>query len=261
MLGTSRLADALVDQTNRVLILARGADLDRQVPTCPDWDLRALLGHIGQGHRFGADVVRRHVTGPDELIAPTSIAVPEEVTELEDWLAAGARELVATVGSVGAERPVWNFSGRCQQAGFWLRRMVHETAVHRGDFALTIDESYELDDELAADGISEWLMLVTGPGAAAARPEAAAQLRGHGQLLHLHATDSPSLGTAGEWLIRRGSEVVSWEHGHQKADVAIRGLAGDLLLALLGRIPLTDERLEVLGDATLFEHWLRHVTF
>lgn len=262
VLDTSSLADALVDQTEHVVTMARGADLDQQVPTCPDWDLRALLGHIGQGHRFGADTVRRRVTGPDELTAPTSIPVPDEATALADWLVAGARELVDTVVSVGPDQPVWNFSGTGQQAGFWLRRMVHDTAVHRADVARTVDQPYRFDAELAADGISEWLMLVTADGALVARPEVAAQLRGHGQTLHLHATDSsPSLGEAGEWLIRRGSDVVTWEHGHEKADVAVRGSAGDLLLALLGRIPSTDERLDVLGDATLFEHWQRHVTF
>ena len=50
-------------------------------------------------------------------------------------------------------------------------------------------------------------------------------------------------------------------HGHQKGDVAVRGLAVDLLLALLGRIPVNDERVEVVGDTALFEHWVRHVTF
>lgn len=54
---------------------------------------------------------------------------------------------------------------------------------------------------------------------------------------------------------------MTWEHGHQKGDVAVRGLAVDLLLVLLGRIPLDDERVQVLGDAALFEHWVLHVTF
>lgn len=63
--------------------------------------------------------------------------------------------------------------------------------------------------------VSEWMTLITSPGAAAYRPELARELRGDGQLLHLHATDEPSLG---EWLIRRGPDAVTWEHGHQKGD-------------------------------------------
>lgn len=73
--------------------------------------------------------------------------------------------------------------------------------------------------------------------------------------------DEPSLGKPGEWLIRRGPDAVAWEHGHQKADVALRGPAVDLLLVLLRRIPLDDGRVEILGDAALLEHWVRHVTF
>lgn len=205
--------------------------------------------------------MRRRVAAPGELIAPTSIPVPGEVRELAAWLVDGAGELMDAVRTVGADQPVWNFTGNDQRAGFWLRRMAHETAVHRCDAALSLDEPCAIDAGLAADGISEWLTLVTSPGAAAARPEAAAALRGQGQTLHLHATDSLGLGASGEWLIRRDPDAVTWQHGHQKADVAIRGLASDLLLVLLRRIPPTDERIDVLGDAALFEHWRCHVTF
>ena len=261
VLSTDLLAGVLVEQTREMVAVARGAELHWQVPTCPDWDLRQLLSHVGQGHRFGTDLVRRQVTGPGELIDPASIAVPREASELGGWLVAGARELAGAVRSVGADQPVWNFTGEGQRAEFWLRRMVHDTVVHRCDAALTVPEPCVIDAELAVDGVSEWLALVTSSGAAAARPEAAEQLRGHGQTLHLHATDSPGQDGAGEWLIRRGPNAVTWQHAHQKADVAVRGRAGDLLLALLGRIPATDERIAVLGDTALFEHWIRHVTF
>lgn len=205
--------------------------------------------------------MRRRVREPGEVSAPTTIPVPDDAAELGEWLSAGARELVEAVRTVGAQQPVWNHVGVDLCAGFWLRRMTHETAVHRADVALTVDEQFRLDADLAADAISEWLTLINSPGAAAYRPELAEELRGDGQTLHLHATDEPSLGESGEWLIRRGPDAVTWEHGHQKGDVAVRGLAVDLLLALLGRIPVNDERVEVVGDTALFEHWVRHVTF
>jgi uncharacterized protein (TIGR03083 family) len=260
-LSMERYADVLLDQTEQCAVLLAGADLSRQVPSCPEWDLRQLVEHIGQAHRFGAEMVRRRVREAGEVKAPTDIPVPEDPDALGGWLAAGARELVEAVRGVGAEQPVWNYLGVDQRAGFWLRRMANETAVHRVDVALTVGAPFALDADLAADAISEWLTLITSPGAAAHRPELAQELRGHGQTLHLHATDSPSLGESGEWLIRRGPETLSWEHGHHKADVAVRGLAADLLLALLGRIPIDDGRLETIGEAALFEHWVQHVTF
>ncbi len=260
-LTTESFAEALCDQTDQLAALMAGADLSRRVPSCPEWDLRRLVAHVGQGHRFGADAVRRRVRDASEVTAPTSIAVPGASAELGGWLRAGAQELVDAVRTAGPDQPMWNYLGVDLHAGFWLRRMAHETAVHRADVALTVDAPFELDASLAADAVSEWLSAVNSPGAAAHRPDLARELAGHGQTLHLHATDSPSLGQSGEWLIRRGPDGVSWEHDHQCADVAVRGRAVDLLLALLGRIPVDDERITVFGDAALFEHWARHVTF
>lgn len=254
-----RYAEALRDQTARLVALLPDADLSRRVPSCPDWDLRRLVEHVGQAHRLAARMVEQRVSGPPDWRGDPE-PLPDDPAARDRWLVDGADRLIKAVHDAGPDCPVWSFATQ-PSALFWLRRMTHETAVHRADAALALDAPYQLDPELAADAISEWLLLATSPGAAAARPEAAAALRGNGETLHLHATDEPSLGEAGEWLIRRGPAEVSWQHGHQKGDVAVRGRAVDLLLALLGRIPADDERLTVFGDAELFQHWVRHVRF
>jgi hypothetical protein len=69
------------------------------------------------------------------------------------------------------------------------------------------------------------------------------------------------LGAAGEWLLWRRPDTVHWEHGHAKADVAVRGNARDLLLLLNRRLPLADSGCEVLGDKGLFEQWLANSAF
>jgi uncharacterized protein (TIGR03083 family) len=259
-LAPDRYAEALRDQTARLVELVRDTDLSRWVPSCPEWDVRRLVEHVGQAHRLGAELVERRASGPPEQ--RNTEQLPEEPVARDQWLIDGADRLIKAVQDAGPDCPVWNFNYATQQrALFWLRRMTHETAVHRADAALTLDAPFELEPELASDAVSEWLMLASSPGAAAARPEVAAAMRGTGETLHLHATDEPSLGEAGEWLIRRDPSEVSWEHGHQKGDVAVRGRAVDLLLALLGRIPPDDERLTVFGDAELFQHWVRHVHF
>ncbi|MBV9313719.1 MAG: maleylpyruvate isomerase family mycothiol-dependent enzyme [Pseudonocardia sp.] len=260
-LPMERYAAALIEQADQLATLLHDADLGRQVPTCPEWDLRQLVVHLGRAHRFGADVVRRQVMNSSDVAGLSTFPVPDASAALSGWLVDGAGELVDAVRSAGADQPTWNYLGVDLQAGFWLRRMAHETTVHRVDAALTVHAPWRLDPDLAADGISEWLSILGSPDATAYRPEWVEQLRGDGQTLHLHATDSPSLGESGEWLILRGPEGLSWEHGHRKADVAVRGLAGDLLLALLGRIPTDDERLRVFGDVGLFEHWVRYFTF
>ena len=80
-------------------------------------------------------------------------------------------------------------------------------------------------------------------------------LRGDGETLHFHATDVDS----GEWLATRTPEGVTWEDGHAKADVAVRGPAADLLLVLNRR--WSPARVEVLGDAALLDHWIEHSKF
>ncbi|HEU4396618.1 MAG TPA: maleylpyruvate isomerase N-terminal domain-containing protein [Actinomycetota bacterium] len=75
-----------------------------------------------------------------------------------------------------------------------------------------------------------------------------------------HAADL-GLGPAGEWLVRRTPSGVVWEHGHGRADVAVRGRALDLLLVLNRRAVPDGSRVEVLGDERLFAHWLEHSAF
>ncbi|HEY2203923.1 MAG TPA: maleylpyruvate isomerase family mycothiol-dependent enzyme [Pseudonocardia sp.] len=263
-LTEDRYSAALPAQTGQLAALldaATDADLGRQVPSCPDWNLRELAEHVGRGHRFAQDVVRRRVSGPAELAAPGTHPTPDDPAGLGGWLTEGAGALRTAVRAAGAD-PVWNFTGVPGTGGFWLRRMVHETAVHRADAALTVGAPFTLDADLAADAITEWLELVTSPGARSrgGRPDLVETMRGDGQRLHLHSTDD-GLGEAGEWLIRRGPDGASWEHGHEKGDVAVRGTATDLLLVLVGRIGPDDERLQVFGDAALLEHWVRHVYF
>jgi len=54
------------------------------------------------------------------------------------------------VTEVGPETPTstWTLDRR---AGFWTRRLTHETVVHRADAALATGTPYDVDAELAAD--------------------------------------------------------------------------------------------------------------
>jgi hypothetical protein len=137
--------------------------------------------------------------------------------------------------------------------------MAHETAVHRADAELSLGREFALAADLAADAVSEWLGLLSLPQAVEFRPELA-ELRGEGQILHLHSTD-PGLGEAGEWIVRRTPSGPVWEHGHAKGDVAVRGAVVDLLLVLLRRVPPAQAPIEVLGDAAVLAHWLEHTRF
>ena len=55
-------------------------------------------------------------------------------------------------------------------AGWWIRRRVHEQTVHRADAALALGVGFQLDPELAADGVSETVERATVMSDPAAPP-------------------------------------------------------------------------------------------
>jgi uncharacterized protein (TIGR03083 family) len=232
--------------------LVHGADLTRQVPTCPDWTLRHLATHVGRAHRWAAEIVS---TRSAEFIPFRQVPdgrIPDDPALHAAWLRAGAARVIDVIREAGDD-PVWTFDGP-RPATFWARRMAHETAVHRADAQITAGREPGFDPVLAADGIDEWLGSMSGIGASDPRVDALPD----GAVLHVHVTDE---GVDGEWLVRRDGGSVTVEPGHGKGDVAVRGPAGRLLLVLLRRVPPDDPQVEVLGDAALFTRWLAGTPF
>jgi uncharacterized protein (TIGR03083 family) len=249
-LHNDRYLNALPAQSVLFAEALVGADLQQRVPTCPDWTVHHLAQHVGQAHRWVTAVVTQLASTPVGF--PSNVTAPEDADGLGGWLRDGAAELASVLRLAGPQTPVWSWADD-HSVGFWARRMVHETAVHRADATLALGREFALDTDLTADAISEWLSLLCMPQFVDRRPE----LRGEGQILHLHATDS-GLGEAGEWIVRRTSSGPVWEPGHTKGDVAVRGAVVDLLLVLTRRVPPEDAPITLLGDAGILAHWLEH---
>jgi hypothetical protein len=51
---------------------------------------------------------------------------------------------------------------------------------------------------------------------------------------------------------------LEWEHGHAKADAAVRGPAANLLLAMFRR---SQDGVDVVGDASVWTYWLDRTGF
>jgi hypothetical protein len=81
-----------------------------------------------------------------------------------------------------------------------------------------------------------------------------------GQKLHLHASED-KLGPTGEWTIVHDDDGLWWSHNHDKGDVALRGPATDLLLALTRRRTVADLGVDVFGDAGVWDRWLERTDF
>ncbi|WP_405895481.1 maleylpyruvate isomerase family mycothiol-dependent enzyme [Streptomyces sp. NBC_00104] len=255
-------------------IVTSGADLSATVPTCPDWSLEQLLRHTGGAMRWVELNVR---TWSEEEVPEADVPLCEgpekqgDPVALDAWLAETGEMTVATLREAGPEAPVWSW-GWEHSAGFWARRMAHEQVIHGADAALTVGRPVEVAPEIAADAIDEWLEIVefvqrTMPH------DAAAELRGPGRTIHLHATDTSAevnverreegVPSPEEWgrVVELTEDGVRRRRGHEEATVALRGPLTEVLLAFYRRLPPDGGELEVLGDRGLLDFWLERATF
>jgi uncharacterized protein (TIGR03083 family) len=232
-------------------------DQSLPIPTCPEWTLRQLVTHVGRAHRWAAEITR---TRSDTFIPFREVPdgkLPDDTSERCVWLRAGASRIADAVREAGSDL-VWSFTG-LTPASFWIRRMAHETLVHRADAQLAAGAEPEpsIAAEVAADAIDEWLMLVTGGlGDSGERAKALPA----GASLHVHATDD-GLGGRGEWMIRRDAGGLTVEAGHGKGNAALTGPAASLLLVLLRRRPVSDPAVTVYGDGAVVDGWLARSAF
>jgi uncharacterized protein (TIGR03083 family) len=243
---------ALLDQTRAFGDLVRSADPSTPVPTCPGWTLKQLFRHVGRGNRWAAQIIADHRVHELDPRNVRNGKPPDDPDAAIKWLNDGAQLIIDAVDQVGADAKVWTFTGP-RPAGWWIRRRVHEVAVHRADAALALGVAYDPAPELAADGISEWVELMANQKL----PQPALD---RGKTMHLHATDD-GLGPTGEWTVIHDEDGVWWSHNHGKGSVALRGPARDLLLAMTRRRTAADLGVEVFGDAALWDGWLERTHF
>ncbi|MGC0417415.1 maleylpyruvate isomerase family mycothiol-dependent enzyme [Embleya sp. AB8] len=141
-------------------LLARTAErtgLDAQVPTCPDWRVRDLLGHLGGVHRWAAYIVEsRSAVRPSREDSTALFRAPGD-DELLDWYRAMHAELLKTLAAGSPDAPAWTLFDAPNPLAFWARRQAHETAIHRVDTELAAGVPSIVSAEFAADGIDELL--------------------------------------------------------------------------------------------------------
>ncbi len=228
----------ITEQTAVLAAVARAVGPDAPTPATPAWTMAKLLKHTGTTHRWAlAIATTREFANPGDL----DLGLPSEPGAYPDWLEQGAATLTETLGALDPMTDMWSW-GVDQRARFWARRMAHETTIHRWDAQSATGEQDPIPAELAVDGIDERLENLTP--SMNFNPAGADALCGHGETVHFHTTDAE-----GEWFLRFEPEGLSVSREHAKGDVAVRGLATDLLLYLLGRRALTG--LDVFGDASI----------
>lgn len=219
-------------------------DAAANVPTCPGWTLTDLARHTGAVHRWATTIVATRAGA--RVPFPDPAASWDSAPACAEWIADGGTPLLTALRAAGPLTDVWSW-GPGRTSGWWARRVLHETTVHRADaeLALGIGDP-EIDPLVAADGIDEFLFNL--PSARRPYPHLASLPTGAS--LHLHATDAD-----GEWVIRFTDRGIDWQRGHEKATTAVRGPLTSLLLFTYGRRPAADRRLAVFGDASVPALW------
>jgi len=227
-------AEALRRDSQR-LVEAVTDNFEAPVAGCPGWDVRDLVAHTGEVHRFWSQVVERRLQDHRES---EPVHIPSD-DELMAWFQEGAAHLGRVLSSVDSSIGVWTWS-RQKDAAFVKRRMAQETAVHRWDAQSAAGKAEPIEPELARDGVDELLDVFM--------PVEETRLTGHGETIHFHQTDGD-----GEWIVTLGDRITV-SRGHAKADSAVRGTGSDLLLMLWRRV--SPSQLEVLGQPANLERFL-----
>ena len=206
--------------------------LDPNVPTTPGWTVRDVIAHLGQVHRQKAHIVRESLV--DE--APDTLDPPADADLLE-WFDDGVHELTSVLAAADPSKHVYTWHSPDQSVGFWIRRMAHETLIHRVDAELGHGSHTPVDAALAADGIDEVLdVFMSGypPWAEVTRSDVIVRLISEGwnwnaRLLSWTGT-SPNSGR--EFTDEPGLELV--DNG-AKPNAVIRGAGDAMDLFLWGR--------------------------
>ncbi len=219
------------------------AQLGTEVPSMPGWTIGRVVGHLG----FINEMAAADAAGGVEPTDHSTLPVPPRDDTVLSYYAAGHSRAQDVLGGLDPDTGCATWNGT-QTVGWWIRRLTHETAMHRWDLENALGSPTPFNAALAVDGINEIFDLFTS-----ARFDSAA-FGASGETIHLHATDID-----GEWLATFTSEGVSCERTHAKGDVAARASASDLLLALWSRKDHGD--LEVFGDASLIERWQATANF
>ena len=225
------------------LLLAAAAtrtELDAPIPTCPDWQMRDLVRHVGGVHRWATGYVRDRPTEWEDGDLDDIVGTWPTDLDLIDWFREGYTTLVHTLVSAPLDLDCFTFLAAPSPLAMWARRQAHETAMHRVDAESPGSTITEFQPAFAADGVDELLScFITRPGRGpkVSRPHS----------MHVHATD-----TGDDWHLEISSEAVDTSRRGGPADCTIAA-AGELYMLLWNR--RSDVDISVDGDRDLLAQW------
>lgn len=216
--------DAL--RTEAAAFHAAVGDLDTPVPACPSWRVRDLVSHVGSVHRMF-----RRVADEGWMRRPPRLEVDDRPPVEDDAVAAWSRHetraLLTALERLDPTSPRWNFTDGPQVGAFVIRRMLHETTVHRWDLQTAYALPAPLPRDVAIDGVHEFLEVQLPRSGDWPGPHSRVRI----------VVDVKRL-TDVHLVPGEQARVFLASDGRWPFDARLVGAAGDVYLSLWGRSPI-----------------------
>ncbi len=155
--GSPDPVDAYAEVAARFAAAIPHRDLRSPVASCPGWTVQRLVLHLGNVHAWAATVLETGAAAPTQDDEPASA----RAGALREWYLGKAGDLLAVLRRTPPEAECWNFVTGAGQAGFWLRRQLHETTMHLVDLDVAAGRTTALAPEVAVDGVDEVLTVLS----------------------------------------------------------------------------------------------------
>ena len=236
---------AHLDADCHLFAAAAAMGLEPDVPCCHGWTVHDLVVHMGEVISHKADIV---VEGWVDAWPPRK-KLPEGADPL-GWYREEAVRLYEVLAAADPAAAAMTF-GEDKTVAFWIRRMAHETLVHRVDAEQAHGYESTIDPELAIDGVAELFdVYVTGyPKWASLRPS--------DEVVRVEVGEQ-------SWTVRLGKFVGSRKardyvlpttmfEPNAEPNAVITGEPDRLLLWMWGRAPIDD--VTVSGELAVAEHF------
>lgn len=211
-------------------LAAAATDLDAQVPPCPGWTVKDAVEHTAMVYAHKSEVLETGAFKEGDWPPPG--LTYEDVIEFYDEQLHRLIENLRT-RDPAAHAGTWYEPD--QTVGFWVRRMMQETVIHRADVESAVGPPSRVADEIAVDGIDELIECFLGFDTWAYPHEVA-----NGQRIAVRTGESG-------WTVTLTPGKPTFQRvAADDADATMSGAASDLLLALWNRLPYDAARTE--GD-------------
>ena len=228
----------IASEAARMAAVAQDAGLDAKTPTCPTWDVRKLVLHTGEVHRWATAVVDGKYTSLAKVPNDTLGSLPKDDDTLV-WFRDGVAKLVDTLATAdqSVDYDAFLKDPPTPRLLFWARRQAMELCIHRVDAESAVARCTPFPPKVAADGIDEFLtgFITRGKGAVH---------RDTPHTIGVVPTDVDE-----RWTVTISDGPIVTERKQSKSDCTVTGPASDIFMALWNR-PASDA-MQVAGDASL----------